>query len=406
MSNSTKSRQKSCEQCANSKRQCDRGSPKCSRCTSKELPCQYKSHKSAPRHDSAERGDFLTSTNDQFHGSFPTFDNSQAPALDSMFTEQPSFQDVSMTSPLDFIPPNLSMVEASNLAVDDNFFTAFDNYAMLNRRDPFDVQIGHMDRDRIHFIIRQMKTYPTLLVQNGKAPFIHPQASHPWPLIPPPLQDAISTSALYMNKNEKNEAMVWDIVSTKAAALMEPRTSWSIAEHLACLQALVIYQIIRLFDGDIRARADAEKSEDTIADWTDQLVGRTGANTSLGTVLSNSWESWVFEESVSRTIIVSRMVQAMFMIVKQGFCTLVEAVTEMSFTGQKALWYAPTAVHWQQACKQNKRFYLHQMDFTELMAKGDLSEVDELGVLMLVCYKGVDGVNEWIVRKGGTSLLE
>jgi hypothetical protein len=46
------------------------------------------------------------------------------------------------------------------------------------------------------------------------------------------------------------------------------------------------------------------------------------------------------------------------------------------------------------------------MDFTELMEKGDLSEVDELGLLMLICYKGVDGVNEWIVSKGGTTLLE
>ncbi|PMD44827.1 hypothetical protein L207DRAFT_551804 [Hyaloscypha variabilis F] len=376
MSSSTKSRQKSCDQCANSKRQCDRGSPKCSRCTSKELSCQYKS------------------------------DNSQVPTLDSMFSEQPGFQDVSLTLPLDFVPPNLSMVETGSLEFDDELFTAFNDYTMLNRRDPYDVQIGYMDRDRIRFIIRQMKTYPTLLVQNCKAPFIHPQASHSRPLVPPPLQDAISMAALYMSKNEKNEVMVWDIISTKAATLLEPRVSWSVAEHLACLQALVIYQIIRLFDGDIRARADAEKSEEILTDWTDRLVGRTGANTSTGTVLSSSWESWVFEESVSRTVVVSRMVQAMFMIVKQGFCTLVEAVTEMSFTSQKALWYAPTAVHWQQACKQNKTFYLHQMDFTELMEKGDLSEVDELGLLMLVCYKGVDGVNEWIVSKGGTALLE
>ena len=101
-----------------------------------------------------------------------------------------------------------------------------------------------------------------------------------------------------------------------------------------------------------------------------------------------------------------KMAQAMFMVVKQGFCTMVEAVMEMSFTGQKALWHAPTAVHWQQACKQRKRFYANRMDFRELMEKGDLTEVDELGVLMLVCYKGVDGVNEWIVAKGGKDLLE
>ena len=187
---------------------------------------------------------------------------------------------------------------------------------------------------------------------------------------------------------------------------MELQASWSLAEHLTCLQALLIYQIIRLFDGDIRARAEAEKSEDRLVDWTDRLNLRRSASTSLGPVLSASWENWVFEEAVSRTIIVSRMAQAMFMVVKQGFCTMVEAVTEMSFTGQKALWHAPTAVHWQQACKQRKRFYVNRMDFQELMEKGDLTEVDELGLLMLVCYKGVDGVNEWIVAKGGKDLLE
>ncbi|PMD66249.1 uncharacterized protein K444DRAFT_552904, partial [Hyaloscypha bicolor E] len=313
MNTPTRSRQKSCEQCANSKRQCDRGSPKCSRCTSKDLRCLYKS---TPRHHSAETDILAPLPNGQFTGNFqPGSSNTQVPPLDNMFVEQPGFQDVSM--------PLLPGV-----------------------RDPYDCELGVMDRSRIRFLIRQMKTYPTLLVQNGKAPFIHPQASHAWPLIPSPLQDAIAASALYLSKNEKNEAIMWDIVSAKVAVLMEARASWSVAEHLTCLQALVIYQIIRLFDGDIRARADAEASENTLVDWTDRLVARTGANISPETAVSNSWENWVFEEAVSRTVIVSRMVQAMFMIVKQGFCTLVEAVTEMSFTAQKALWYAPTAVHW------------------------------------------------------------
>jgi hypothetical protein len=61
------------------------------------------------------------------------------------------------------------------------------------------------------------------------------------------------------------------------------------------------------FDGDIRARAEAEKSEDRLVDWTDRLSLRTGANTSLGPVVSTSWENWVFDEAVSRTIIVSRI---------------------------------------------------------------------------------------------------
>ena len=85
---------------------------------------------------------------------------------------------------------------------------------------------------------------------------------------------------------------------------------------------------------------------------------------------------------------------------------MVEAVTEMSFTGQRALWEAPSAMHWLQAGKQSRRLYFNKMDFGELMEKGTLGEVDELGLLMLVCYKGVDGVNEWIVRRGGSALIE
>lgn len=320
-----------------------------------------------------------------------------APNMDIMFLDQSNFQPVPMSLPaLDVA--NLT----SALTVEDRFFAEFDNFLASNT--PLPRQIGVMDRSRIRFLVRQLKTYSASLVQSGRAAFIHPQAYQP--LIPQPLQDVVSASALYLSKNEQNEMMVWEIVSAKVAQLMEPRGSWSVAEHLACLQSLIIYQIIRLFDGDIRQRADAEQNEDILVDWTERLVLRTGANITSDTVIPSSWEHWVFEEVVRRTIIVSRMVQSMFMIQKQGYCTMVEAVTEMSFTGQRALWEAPTAMHWLQAGKQSRRFYFNKMDFGELMEKGTLDDVDELGLLMLVCYKGVDGVNEWIVRKGGNALIE
>jgi hypothetical protein len=61
--------------------------------------------------------------------------------------------------------------------VDDNFFTAFDNHSMSNR--PFPSQIGVMERTRIYFLVRQLKTYLALLVQHGRAPFIHPLGKSP-----------------------------------------------------------------------------------------------------------------------------------------------------------------------------------------------------------------------------------
>ena len=46
------------------------------------------------------------------------------------------------------------------------------------------------------------------------------------------------------------------------------------------------------------------------------------------------------------------------------------------------------------------------MDLDELMEKGTVEDLDEIAWLMLVTYKGVDGANEWILSKGGSTLIE
>lgn len=284
---------------------------------------------------------------------------------------------------------------------DDTFFGAYENLVLANT---YPQEVGVMDRERIRFCVKQLKSYPEKLFREGKTPFIHPRAYDP--IMPQPLQEAFCASALYLGKTDANEAIVWDIISGKATQLMEHHASWSVSEHLVCVQALIIFQIIRLFDGDIRQRADAERHNETLAQWTDHLALRTGATVSSDSVIPTGWESWVFEEVICRTIIVSRMVEAMFSIQKLGYCTLVAAVTELSFTIQKALWDAPSAMHWQRAVKDRSRFHAPRMDFAEALSTATLDDVDELGLLMLVTYKGLDGVNEWIARTGSSALIE
>ncbi len=46
------------------------------------------------------------------------------------------------------------------------------------------------------------------------------------------------------------------------------------------------------------------------------------------------------------------------------------------------------------------------MNFEEIMNKGTVDDLDDLAWLMLVTYKGVDGVNEWILSKGCSNLIE
>lgn len=219
-------------------------------------------------------------------------------------------------------------------------------------------------------------------------------------------QDALSASSLYLQKNDANESIVWEVVTANVMTLIEPRTSWSVVEHLGCVQALIIFKIIRLFDGDIKQRSDAEQQEELLVIWTESLAQRTAIIMSSPRTAGRSWEDWIFDEVVSRTIIVSLIAQAMFSIQKQGFCTLVNAVTSMSFTAQTKLWLAPSAIHWIKTCQADRNFWIEKMELGEMMEKAAPEELDELAWLILVTYKGIDGANSWIVSKGGLTLLE
>lgn len=360
--------------------------PICSRCVARSLPCKYKPRK---RNIPSSEGTLSLQADDST-SSIPDRTNGEAIMNSdslSMFPDDP-------TTLLDIgNEPTL----ADDMLMND-FLQVYDNRLYSEPQ----LSVGVMDRERIRYCIRQLRSLPEKLVQQGKNSFIHPQAYQP--LIPNSLQDASCAAALYLQKNEANEAVMWEIISTKARQLLQHGYS-SLSDHLASLQALIILQIIRIFDGEIRPRADAEQQEETLTAWTKHLVQRTEVNASPGSLTANSWESWVFEETIARTVIISLMVQAMFAIQKEGFCTLVNAVTELSFTASKKVWDAPSAQHWKKALNESSRYHVPFMDFTEVLAQARPDDVGDLGMLMLVTYKGVERVNEWIMETGNGALI-
>lgn len=301
-----------------------------------------------------------------------------------------------------YYPPDFTQQTNPILDVDESFLDVYDMQIL-----PLPM-IGTMDRPRAAWLIRTLRSYPKTLLTTTKTTFIHPFLYSP--TIPSQIQDAISGCSLYLAKNESNEAVVWEIISSMVAKLLQAKSSWSVAEHLSCVQALVIFQIIRLFDGDVRARGDGEEAESVLEEWTDRLALRTGIVVEEQEVgqclLEKGWENWVFEESVKRTVIVSRMVTSMYSVLKKGYCTYVEKVTELSFTATKGLWDSSSAVHWRLEVEAQDSLYVQRMDLDGALENARLEDVDDLALLMLVTYKGVDGVNEWIVRMGSRSLIE
>lgn len=262
-----------------------------------------------------------------------------------------------------------------------------------------------LPRDRVIYCVQQFKSYPSMLLQHGRTPFIHHALYNEDGPFPHSIQEAYSVCALYLSRTEKTSASIFRIIESKNNDLLASAGTWTIAEHLAALQAMCFLQIIRLFDGDIRQRALAEQQEHILPEWTTSLSLRTQSSSapqSAATSIPPSWNSWIFAESLRRTMIVSWMIHGVYAVVKQGFCFYSEVVTDMPFTAQGLLWNAQSNFHWEKAWREKKHFNVKQMQFDELLDSGKAEDVEELGIMMVATYRGVDTAREWVSRGGGT----
>ena len=95
---------------------------------------------------------------------------------------------------------------------------------------------------------------------------------------------------------------------------------------LASVQALLLYQIIRLL---VRQRADAEVGEAVLIAWNEQLQGRIqlqslsadpeSSSDSQEPLTISTWQDWIISESVKRTVLTSYMLQGVYSFLKLGY---------------------------------------------------------------------------------------
>jgi hypothetical protein len=173
---------------------------------------------------------------------------------------------------------------------------------------------------------------------------------------------------------------------------------------LASTQALLLYQIMRLFDGDIRQRADAESHETILISWTEQLLACVLLTVdpealSQDSISISSWNDWVFEESCRRTILTSFMLQGVYSFRKFGFDTVTGKVNKLCFTAQAALWNARSEYYWREASKEKPHFKITVGEWDSAMEGANPEDLEELGIMIQAVFKGMDIICEWLGRE-------
>lgn len=277
-------------------------------------------------------------------------------------------------------------------------------------------------------------------VSTGSSPLIHPRLYSA--NSPPCVQVAYATLASYIHRNSANTDMVLQIVEDRSNELLlraeekgpsPDRGSGQVEEwaadddgggreqedgandlfaQLTRLHALLVYQIIGLFDGDIRARYIAE-SHMAISDrWASQLLHSAGTeaawstHTTIHTSVAAStfsqqqWYLWILSESIRRAWLVAVSLSSVFTALQQRWAACPGGIM---YTNRSGLWDAATATAWEKRCFSGgwNGASLQSFGCAKFFDDAEPADIDEFGQAMLDMSCHGELLERWRDRSGG-----
>ncbi|KAL6788761.1 hypothetical protein J3E68DRAFT_415638 [Trichoderma sp. SZMC 28012] len=289
----------------------------------------------------------------------------------------------------------------------------------------------------------------------GHCPFIHLNQQKTFNGFPDCLQDAYTVTAAYTNSTPATKQLALRILQSRAAQLVSNFKDARSLEDLVFgpmtalsrLQALLVYTIVGLFDGDIRARGQAENNLDVLTSWATNLWERTVLDLSPdrvveashstddsdrldtesykkpgtsqeamdatappsidqtidttkydymglltdGTVYS-AWQSWTFAESIRRTCLTAGITRSVFRVLQKGWSDCPGGII---FTAANGLWDASDPHIWMKRISSSGFLPVRHTELETLVDQTDRSKVDEFSQTIVIISFGLERYAQW-----------
>jgi hypothetical protein len=269
----------------------------------------------------------------------------------------------------------------------------------------------------------------TQWIEEGSNPIIHSQLYKN--RFPRSIRDAFAAVSCYAQKKASNEQIIFRIIEEQAKQLLADHgvamgdamgasqagpgassTNADPLEHLARVQALLIYQLLGLYDGDIRLRHLAESSFPILNSWMHQMLESASSATCLGSAVISAnhdpwafsssltdaahwenllWYSWIYAESLRRTWLVASGIQGIFLVIQRELPIPCQGA--MMFTTRQGIWEARSSMAWERLCSGDvKLTRIAEADqlFTEAP-----KEVNDFSKVILEIVFGAEKMERW-----------
>ncbi|KAF2828654.1 hypothetical protein CC86DRAFT_288181 [Ophiobolus disseminans] len=270
-------------------------------------------------------------------------------------------------------------------------------------------QIAPSARTRINWSIEQLKLAPRSMVEQNGTPWQHSMLyeNH----MPRHLQDAYAACALYNARNGTNDEFVARFIRERVRDILADPIPQQPNELLARAHAVMLYQIMLVFGGDVRLYSQAElllplmeEIGTALLPLSAQQIDPTGSLPFYpSTAASSAWAAYMFRESFRRTIL------SLYLFIT--LCYLLRGETAPCsthlafgnrFTLSAHLWNAKSAFEYAIAWNDEKHFLIEGLDFTEVMTSASPEDVDAFGKMIMIGLQGEDDIRGWLHTKGST----
>jgi hypothetical protein len=172
---------------------------------------------------------------------------------------------------------------------------------------------SYLSEGQLLYVANELRCIVPCLAYAGSTVFVHRHLYKEHE--PEAYQDCVAISALYLAKTARNQHILANSITTKIANLISAARTWTLTQHLAAVQALIIYQIICLFDPDLNLQASAEKHNILLEIWSAHLWKRAFNEPQS---FHTKYDSWVFNESLRRTVLLSVFTRCCWSCVTRG----------------------------------------------------------------------------------------
>lgn len=210
-------------------------------------------------------------------------------------------------------------------------------------------------------------------------------------------------------------------IDARVNDLLDSALPESPLDALARTQALLLYQIIRFFDGDIVARASADTTFSELVSSTSALlhhISWDGEDVSSNLAMSDkdvelptfplqlpreSWRLWIFQESARRTyLIASFFINTWKTLTGRPLpgCRVDPPLVHQNWTLSAHLWKARDAYAFSLAWRERNHYVVTRWTVMSTLADAGCDDLEPFGKMLLTVALGIDKAKAWLGMKG------